>query len=499
MNLFSFCRPIHDCYGRLLDVPYKVTFSYDQVPVDPMDYMPKYMYIGGYLDGLYSGNGQLFKKVSFGLVLYFQGLFSKNSFDTGRLFYPSQTVHYHGSFHNNLFLRGSLYKEDGTLEWEGEFLDNRPHGNGRGSFKSHSFEGVMDNGTLQSGRLHRQGSLVYEGEFRDNFYHGLGRTPTDLGDYEKGVLVYGTVFKLPAAKKTFNGIFIHRYVGSFENNQWHGPGTLFFKLLSIDDDTRYYKFTGQFVCGKLHGCADIYETSLDDPLLCTTLTGLKYPFSGVSRTHGTLLGTADYHHNIHTGDITLLREDGIQYCGAGRVFCHDQVLVKHGPGTAFVHGKMRFQGLFDSNVLIHVTKVYDETTRLLFEAIDGPTHLEGVHFLDADGVWPAVSGRGKVFSADGRYLYTGSFLDGKLLCAAELIDSMPSLEVFIQDVSPVDYISFEKLHVNDSAVVITDLETNQKPISVSSFLRVCESVLKDPVRGAYPGLRFQKIVLKDSV
>jgi hypothetical protein len=180
------------------------------------------------------------------------------------------------------------------------------------------------------------------------------------------------------------------------------------------------------------------------------------------------------------------------YAGSGRLFFEGHILAKHGPGTFFVKNRPRYAGIFELNTLMCVHKLYDEDGCLLFEQNDVPVY-KPAEFVDEEGTWPKLTGRGKVFSKKG-YLYTASFQDGYLLNADLVLRDMMAQDLSLN--CPVDYISYEPLTPGSFAVLINDIDSFQKPISVDTFLMLCQNVLKDPVRGGYPGLRFQKVLLK---
>ena len=467
-------------------------------PKDPFHYLPTYAYIGDFQDAKMHGTGTLFKKVPFGLVKYFVGTFEDNEPKEGKILYPSQVTKFHGLLQNEKFSRGTLYAEDGTIQWTGCFENDLPHGSGSGKYKQWSFQGMMDHGNPTFGRLSTNQNLFYHGHLDSGLFHGLGQSPTEIGDFEKGVLVFGSS---TAQRRNFvDGIPIMRYVGPFRDGTWHGPGALFFKMFDLDEDT-LLKFVGTFDRGRRHGSFSVYKTTEDDPLLNPPGTRqgpcLKTspPFSTTPLTYGTCIGTADFTHNVHTGDITLLDDDVLTYRGSGRLFFEGHVLVKHGIGTQYVKGYPRYSGVFDSHILVYVSTLFDENGLLLFEQNDVPTYAP-IEFLDEAREWPKLSGRGKVYGVNG-YLYTGSFQDGYLLNAEALLRELPAIDFVVQE-QCVDYITYETIPRGEDclAILINNITEHQKPLLVSTFLTLCQGVLKDPIRGGYPGIRFQKILMK---
>lgn len=481
-----------------MEVPNKISFLYaKENPKDPFHYLPTYAYIGDFQDAKMHGTGTLFKKVPFGLVKYFIGTFEDNEPKEGKILFPSQVTKFHGLLHKEKFSRGTLYAEDGTIQWTGCFENDLPHGSGTGKYKQWSFQGMMDHGLPSFGRLSTNQGLFYHGHFETGIPHGLGQSPTEIGDFEKGVLVFGS----STQKRNFvDGIPILRYVGPFRDGTWNGRGALFFKMFDLDEDT-LLKFVGTFENGRRQGSFSVYKTTDDDPLLNPPGTRqgpcLKTspPFSTTSLTYGTCIGTAEFTHNVHTGDITLIDDDTLMYTGSGRLFFEGHVLVKHGIGTQYVKNFPRYAGVFDSNILVYVSTLFDENGHLLFEQNDVPTYSP-IEFLDEAHEWPKLSGRGKVYGVNG-YLYTGSFQDGYLLDAETLLRELPAIE-FVAQEPCVDYITYETIPRGDEclAILINNITEHQKPILVSTFLTLCQGVLKDPIRGGYPGIRFQKILMK---
>lgn len=469
---------------------------YASSPKSPRDYIPLYMYSGDYLDGKYHGEGTLYKRCPQGLVKYFIGTFHENLPLKGKVLYPSQKIRFEGTLKDEKMDKGVHWDEHGLLLWEGSFENEQPHGLGNGLFEGRFFQGLCNKGQFVRGTLsNSDGTLVYEGYFENGTYHGPGKTTTEIGDYSNGNLLFGLQMK----KHVVDARMMYRYVGYFRDTKWHGMGALFVRIPAAGPNPCLVKLVGLFDNGHRHGTFEVFATDDRDPLLHPfqdhVLQNSDATFSTTTFSYGELRGTMEFYNGIHTGDITEMNLNGMHFSGSGYLGGDGtSIFVRHGPGTVFVRGLPRYTAMFVENMPIHFQKVYDEAGELMFESMDIPADTHVLTFLDPDQLWPAVHGLGKIY-VNGHFLYTGRFSYGLLQNAKAILNSMKEMQI-PYDSEMRDFISLEEFSKGSIAVVINEFgDKKAKPLSMESFLSITNAELKDPLRGAYPGLRFRKVVL----
>ncbi len=157
------------------------------------------LYVGDYVDGLYSGQGELYEAGS----LIYKGGFEGGRFQGQGLAYENGELVYEGNFSGGMYSGQGRKFENGNVHYEGSFDQGLYHGEGSlytssGELK---YEGEFSLG-LRSGEgteyLH--GKRLYKGQFEDDLYNGEGV----LYDEEVGV----------------------RYRGSFLDGVYSGSGVL---------------------------------------------------------------------------------------------------------------------------------------------------------------------------------------------------------------------------------------------------------------------------------
>lgn len=209
-------------------------------------------YEGGFVDGLYSGEGTLYEA---GVLLY-QGSLSAGLYEGDGVLYRDGVISYEGSFLQGVpHGKGKSYDETGCLRYEGGFQEQLYagegilyHPNGEvqyvGSFSGGKFDG-------EGKMMDENGQLIYEGSFANGQYDGEGTLyeegqPIYIGGYAGGLREGEGEEYLP------DGTLV--YKGGYADDQWNGTGTEY-----KPDGTVRYK--GEFADGKYEGSGVLY---LDD-------------------------------------------------------------------------------------------------------------------------------------------------------------------------------------------------------------------------------------------
>jgi hypothetical protein len=378
---------------------------------------------------------------------------------------------------------------------------------------------------------------VYQGSFKNNVYDGPGRFVLPavkiivfqesefeeiIGDFSHGFPSFGVqqvVHTNPhtCLKVRFDRQPVWKYFGEFgkrisdDQSIWHGYGAYFIQIENEDGDLKIFKFVGNFLQGKRQGKFRIFETNLDDMLLKhfpkKHILARQTSFQqGTRLDEGTLLGYAHFENNVRVDSVqfnnfwvyknVLTR---MEYVGEGHLDYFefsDGFFTAHGVGTVFVQGKKRYAATFVHGIPVRFWDLYDEDECLMWKSTEEtePTLNRPLKFLDTQEEWPCVHGKGNVYDSQGKVLYGGQFTHGKLEHLQQIVRSMSVAQHITFEEQPEDYISFQKFRKHMHAMVVNDeLCVRRQIMSVKTFFSAMETHLKDPLRGSYPALRFQKI------
>ena len=114
----------------------------------------------------------------------------------GKYFIKDDLIFIEGYWENGELKYGKIFMPDGNI-YEGEINDSRFNGQGKLKFEDAEYEGSFENGQFKRGKLIWNNGYEYEGDFNGSSLQGKGTLKNPDGD---------------------------TYVGSFENNNFHGEG-----------------------------------------------------------------------------------------------------------------------------------------------------------------------------------------------------------------------------------------------------------------------------------
>ena len=281
----------------------------------------KKQYEGDFNNGFFSGDGVYYDisgektTVSYGLPLLQK---FPNKF---LIYYSSGKIHYKISLKSlkDCILNGKEYNSDEKLEYSGDFKTYFIIGKEKEKMNLENFRSYENYSCIFK---HGYGSIYnwnetlhYKGEFRFNNYNGEGK----LYDYnwEKSSFI--------------------KYDGFFQNGDYHGKGTEYFK------ESKNKKYVGSFKNGTYNG------------------EGIQYNNNGNEKYNGIFIdgylvkgfqNTEDYNGQINNGK-------------------------KEGKGKVYIDNKLRFDGLFKNGLFLEGT-LYNMNKKKFFEGkVSEDNKIEG--------------------------------------------------------------------------------------------------------------------------
>ena len=359
------------------------------------------VYQGEWRDGLYQGDGTLWRKDGCRL----EGTFVNGYLEgTGTIFRSNGSVSYRGQFvGGNRDGKGIEYEENGT-EYEGEFKDDRRHGHGLLSReKEVLYDGEWLNGLKHGQGREMSGQTIYEGDFKQGLRDGKGRLMRLNGqliysgdwvmgkrhgngkEILKGGIVYEGSFRDDRCegkgKQLQDGVLL--YEGEFVNGLREGHGRLYQKDGSVSME-------GSFKKGRLNGEGTIYHGNANSFYMGSVVDD-KPNGKGTE-----VLSTGEFYE----GDFVNGR-----WHGQGRWFNDKKALVYTGNWLyGFKHGYGEFQddrGLFVGEFVKGVKCGNGKYTFFSGDQYIG-------EFAD-----DRFNGQGRYINAAGKVTYDGEWRNGK--------------------------------------------------------------------------------------
>ncbi len=220
-------------------------------------------------------------------------------------------------------------------------------------------------------RIYDNKKRLFECPIKNNYPHGLA---TEY--YESNKIKFFRIYKMGivcgnGTEYSLNGEDKKKYVGYFENNQYHGQGQYFydsgnlqykgeFRNGSIYKGTEYYdynggvKYEGEFLNNKYNGQGIQYYNGI----FCNANLKGKKKYEGTLMNgiyHGEGIKYNNVNGNIqYKGTFSNGKLNGqvLEYNEEGKLIYDGKYFndYKHGEGSEYTNGKLSFKGQFVNGV-----------------------------------------------------------------------------------------------------------------------------------------------------